>query len=282
MNSNEQRIELNLCEIKKVELDLLIQFHIICLKCNFRYSLGGGTLLGAIRHAGFIPWDDDIDVMMPRPDYEAFIDYCISHEDIPFRLFSYETVKDYINLESKISSLDTVIIDSSLNNLQVPLGIYIDVFPIDGLGMSKSQAYYNYFKTSLKREVLNAKTWQRYFKSKTHGIFFEPVRLVLYAVSRFANSRKMITSIEYINKALAFDESNYSACVCGAYRTKEIMETGIFKEFIDVEFEGKQFHAIKDYDSYLKNLYGDYMVLPPEDKQKSHHSFVAYKVSGSN
>lgn len=273
LENNNARV-LSLEEIKKVELDLLTQFHDVCRKQKLRYSLGGGTLLGAVRHGGFIPWDDDIDVMMPRPDYDAFIAYCIGNET-PFALFSHEVNDDYYFLDAKLSSKNTIIIDNSLNINDKSIGVHIDVFPIDGLGRTEQEAFFRFIKTSYKREVLNAKTWIKYFKSKTHKIYYEPVRFAFYVISRFCNAKNLITKIEKYNRKISFDRSMYAGCVSGSYRTKEIMRKNVFSDYIDLNFEKKQFKGIKKYDDYLKKHYGDYMQLPPPEKRKTHHTFIA-------
>lgn len=272
--------KLGLEEIKQVELELLTQFHNTCSDLDLRYSLGGGTLLGAIRHKGFIPWDDDIDVMMPRPDYDRFIQFCKEQQSrLPYRLFSYETVDNYIFLESKLASPRTVIIDKSLNTAkETKLGVYIDIFPIDGLGMNEKEAVSQFMRTSLKREVLNAKTWSHFFRSKTHPFYYEPIRLGVYILSRFAKPQQLLKSIDRINRKLDFDKTIYAGSVCGAYRLKEIMETSVYSEYTDVDFENKKFKMIKDYDAYLKKHYGKYMELPPVEKQVTHHTFDAYWV----
>lgn len=131
--------ELSIQEIKDIELSLLIQFDLICNDQQLRYSLGGGTLLGAIRHNGFIPWDDDVDVMMPRPDYDMFLKYCRDNP-IPFFLVCHEYNPNYKNLFAKVVAPNTTIIDSSINIESTEMGVHIDVFPIDGLGQSDSDA----------------------------------------------------------------------------------------------------------------------------------------------
>lgn len=269
---------MDLEDIKKVELELLLQFHNTCNKLGLRYSLGGGTLLGAIRHKGFIPWDDDIDVMMPRPDYDRFVEYCKEHSaGLPYLLFSYETIDNYIFLESKLSSPNTIILDKTLTtDKNTNLGIYIDIFPIDGLGMTENEAVCQFMKTSLKREILNAKTWRHFFRSKTHPFYYEPIRFFVYVLSRFANPHRLLMSIDKTNRSVDFDKVIYSGSVCGAYRLKEIMETSVYNNYIDVEFENYSFKAIENYDAYLSKHYGNYMELPPVEKRVSHHTFEAF------
>ena len=269
--------ELSLEEIKCVELELLLQFDNLCQKEGLRYSLGGGTLLGAIRHNGFIPWDDDVDVMMPRPDYDKFISYCVNH-NLPFELYSYETNDDYIFLDAKISSPNTVIVDKALSTEDSDLGIHIDVFPIDGLGNTEPEAISQFMKTSLLRETLNAKTWKHYIRSKTHAWYIEPIRFGFFVLSRIKNAKRMLYKVDKINRSHNFDSVSYSGCVSGAYRLKEIMETETFQKYIDVEFEKNKFKAIKNYDAYLTKHYGNYMELPPVEKQVSHHTFKAFWV----
>ena len=113
--------ELSLREVQKIELELLLKFDSICQKNHMRYSLGGGSLLGAIRHKGFIPWDDDIDVMMPRPDYERFLQYCQENE-VGFNLLTYNTVKGYHGLFAKIWDPKTIIRDDVMA-MTVEIGV---------------------------------------------------------------------------------------------------------------------------------------------------------------
>ena len=265
---------LTLKEIQRIEFELLLKFDALCNQNHWRYSLGGGSLLGAIRHKGFIPWDDDVDVMMPRPDYDLFIEYCKNHQT-DFKLITHELVDGYNGLFAKIWDPKTIIKDE-LMEMAFDIGVNIDVFPIDGLGNSEQEALRIFKKTAFKRELLNAVLWKKYFRSKTHSILVEPVRLILFVISRFVNPKKLLCKVDEENLRHSFDSSEYAGCVCGSYREQEIMKKNVFEEYIEVSFEGFRAKSIKEYDAYLTKHYGDYMKLPPEDKQETHHTNRAF------
>ena len=267
--------EIQLDELKQIELNILKQVHEICVQQGFRYFLVGGTLLGAVRHKGFIPWDDDIDIGMPRPDYEKFIDYCISNE-VPFKILCNKVDKNYGYLFAKAMDPSTVLIEKSGNRYNVNLGVYIDIFPLDGLGDTKNDAIANMKKTRMNRELLVAANWKKFARSKTRPIYQEPIRLAFFCLSRFYSFKGLISRIEAKHVPNDFDQNNYVGSVCGAYRNKEIMAREIVSEYVDLPFEGYMFKCPHKYDEYLTNIYGDYMQLPPEEKRITHHSFDAY------
>lgn len=275
MGTIEQEITLE--QLKKIELDILIELHDICVAQNLNYSLGGGTLLGAIRHNGFIPWDDDVDVMMPRPDYVKFVDYCKTHET-SFKIKCFETDKNYVDLSAKIYNPKTVIIDDNIAGNNDSIGVYIDLFVIDGLGNDYKSALKAFRATTFKRELLVAAQWKKFFRSKTRPWYYEPIRFVFFILSRFVNKQKTFEKIERKYKNIDFYSVNYVAAVGGAYREREINERRVYTDLIDVDFEGNRFKAIAAYDEYLKHNYGDYMQLPPIEKRVSHHTFSAHYI----
>lgn len=267
---------LSLDECKKRELDILIALHNLCEELQLRYSLSGGTLLGAVRHKGFIPWDDDVDICMPRPDYNRLVEYCRTHET-PFQWLSYETDERYGYLFAKAMDKDTVLVEEVGNPRGIEMGVYVDVFPLDGLGDSPEQAARTFRATRFERELLVAANWKRFFRSKTHAWYYEPFRFAFFLLSRFVSTPRLIARIQKKAACIPFDSSRYAGSLCGVYRNREIVQTSVFSQYTDMPFEGHSFKALQAYDTYLTSLYGDYMQLPPEEKRVTHHSFKVYR-----
>ena len=265
--------KLNSSEIKKIELKLLVEVDDICKKIGVKYSLAGGTLLGAVRHKGFIPWDDDIDIIMMRRDYNRFIEYCNSKTiDIPFYVISHNNNSNYGKLYAKAVDKKTIIKDSVVIDNDA-MGLFVDIFPIDYLEDSYEESVKKYNSTLVLRKLLLVKQWKKYYRNKEIPLYYEPFRFIAFLLSRLLNAKLLINKIEskYSN-----EKRKYSGAVSGAYGVKEILKTELFEELTTITFEGESFMAIKEYDKYLGSLYGDYMQLPPVGKRVSNHSFEAY------
>ena len=263
---------LSLADLQNVELRMLISFKEICEQQKFSYALAGGTLLGAIRHNGFIPWDDDIDLIMMRSDYEKFIRYCNTTPGLPFHIVSAETCAGYSKGFAKLMDNGTYLESDTDNDAKLG-GVFLDIFPVDYLGDTRREALRVYRSTSLLREILVAKQWKRYSRSKTHSFIYEPVRLFFFLISRLFCGK---TLLKMIDQKRQTSRKAYSCCIFGSYRTKEIMPTDIYENRTTHEFEGHKFSILKDYDVYLTAVYGNYMQLPPEEKRITHHTFTAY------
>lgn len=270
-----RNIELN--EMKTIELDLLKKIDKICRDNNFRYSIAYGTLLGAVRHKGFIPWDDDIDICMPKPDYEKFIEFC-KNNDVSFECLAKEKDCTYYDLISKICAKNTIIVEKNAGRYNLNKGVFVDIFPMEGLGKTKKQAVHNFNKSVLWREILNAASWTKFFRSNSHAIYLEPIRFFFYIISRFIHPSFVIKKINKIYDKGEYDSSEYVGVLGSPYRKKDILEKKFIEEYDDVLFEGIRVRKFKNYDWYLKHFYGNYMKLPPIEKQITHHSFQAYYI----
>lgn len=261
--------------IKKIELEILVKIDEICRSQGLNYMLCGGTLLGAVRHKGFIPWDDDIDIFLPREDYVSFIDYCSTH-DCDFELFSCFSNNNYTMPFAKACDKKTIIIDR--NDAEASMhGVWVDVFPIDGLGNTKKEAKRFSKKLLFSKYFHTVARWKTFYKSKTKPWYYEPFRFGIFVLTRFVrNLNKLTKRFDKKCSTKPFKSSLFCGCINGSYGMREIMDRFVFDERTELLFEGHLFMCPKQYDTYLKNIYGDYMKMPPIEKQITHHDFTAY------
>ena len=251
-------------ELRAIQLDILDKIHAFCTERGIRYSLGGGTLLGAVRHKGYIPWDDDIDIMLPRPDYDRFLKE-FEGKYIELNLQHYENDITCCIPFAKVYDNRTVLIEKVQKS-----GIYIDVFPIDGL--PEESRIHEYL--TLYRKYLH----KIYFMTPFYLITGSLKNRIKYYIKKvfFPPRQKYIAEFYSFLKSFNFEKSVNAGAICGVYAEKELMARDTFESYITVEFEGRHYMAIRDYDAYLTKHYGDYMQLPPKEKQVSHHVFTAY------
>lgn len=269
--------EISLEELKKIELNLLKQFRDICEKEGFCYSLWAGTLLGAVRHGGFIPWDDDVDVCMPLPDYKRFIEYCKNNKT-KFKLVSKETTPGYGYMFGKICDPNTIIEEEHTNASNINMGVYVDIFPIYGLGHSLKAAKVRFLIGALVNYLLVAKNWKHFFRNENHSAFRELIRYLFYKISRVLSMKKLINLIDFIfcSDTEYYENSSIVASITQGLNFNFIYDKSDFCEFAKTDFEKEKFSAVKNFDYFLKSFYGNYMKLPPIEEQIAHHSFKAF------
>lgn len=247
-------------ELKTVELELLKEFLRVCEKLDLNYYVLGGTLLGAVRHKGFIPWDDDIDVGMPRADYEKFV--ACGQEYLPDNYFVQTFITDpgYPANFAKIRNSETTFIETSVSGCDMNHGVYIDVFPLD---------YYpekNIFSFEIKKLLLTLRVSTAFTKGKMK-IRTRIVRLVSCVL--YPSHKKALVRREKMFKSVP--KSGLILNNCGAWGRKEIMPLEWYLEGCELEFEGLVVKGPKEYDKYLSQLYGNYMQPPPPEKRVGHH-----------
>ena len=262
------RREIETEELKKLELDVLIAFRDYCEENGIRYFFTGGTLLGAVRHGGFIPWDDDIDVVMPRKDYERFLaEY---PKDGRYKVINRKFNKDFYAPYSKLVDTKTEIIEQKIRSIK-GMGAFIDIFPLDGLGDSEEVAKANVRKS---RKFFHYASFCRYpyFYFKGFKGFFKNF-LILYS---FITKNLYFKAIDNLGAKHSFEEDLYVGCSFGYNKEREVLERSIFEGAVDMKFEGETFKVPVGYKAYLTSFYDDYMQLPPEEKRVTHHSFKAY------
>lgn len=267
--------------IWKKKILLILDFIIkICNEYNLTYFLCGGTALGAIRHKGFIPWDDDIDIFMPRPDYQRFQDILIKMNNPDYEFLSYETTTFYIQPMGKVSDKHTTLLE--LDSQNYVEGLYVDVFPLDGcsdLFEEYKKDMVRYQHLYLKMQVLNEPMNRRVIKSilrmfKNRNYYFCRY-LPYYFIRPFLRRNSILSDLRSIENSYSYIDANHVACYSGSYKDKEYFFKEWFGSGLKMTFEGLDVVLPQNYDAYLSRIYGDYMKLPPAEKQVSHH-FVAY------
>lgn len=259
-------------ELRNIQMDILSYVDNLCRKNGIRYSISGGTLIGAVRHKGYIPWDDDIDIMLTRDAYENLIEV-ISKEfqagASRYAVLTHAKDKSYRFPFAKIVDTRTVLVENIKG--VVDNGVYIDVFPIDYI----PEGTCNFVFTRMKflYSILNSK---RIILKRERAFVKNFIILASRVLTVPIPSGWLIKRMENIAVHASKTPTSNRACLVWGYGKREIVPASVHEEYIDIPFEDRIYMSIKDYDTYLTNLYGDYMKLPPVEKQMTHHSFVAY------
>lgn len=270
--------ELSTKEIQEVELEILKTISDICREQNLRYCLAYGTLLGAVRHKGFIPWDDDLDIIMPREDYEELLKYLGMHKQSykNLQVFNPETNPSYPYMITRISD-DRYLLDVDNEN-DYGIGIFIDIYPYDGLGNTKEEALRFGLKGDRLSSLCFQATRQRFAMGYTKSIFRKIIKLPVYLFSKAVGKNFYQKKLALLAGEKPYDTSKYVGCVVWlSGGEKDIFKKEWFDEIIEAPFEKYNFCIPKEYDSILKHAYGDYMKLPPVNERVGHHDYIAYR-----
>ena len=262
-----------------VIIDVLSAFIRICEAQGLRYFCAGGTAIGAVRHQGMIPWDDDIDVFMPRPDYDRFLRLAAHSMPEGYEVLSPYATKDYPMYFAKMCNARTTL----LENERIPcvFGLYIDIFPLDGACDDVETCY---------REKRRFKRLMNKLEAvSTHNSFGEYVGLLTkrrewgrFAVKTVAFCcrswlrRWLLKQMDSIAYGHDYVLSSRVVTYSGAYQRQEIYPKAWLETPQMFAFEGLMVNLPHDYDAYLRHFFGDYMTLPPVEQRASHHQKVFF------
>lgn len=255
-------------DLKSICKDILKKYTEICKEHNLRYSIFYGTLIGAVRHGGFIPWDDDIDVVMPREDYERLV--ALQYEDEKYEIKNYRYTDDYFYPFCKMVDKDTEIFEKY--RAEKNMGLYIDIFPIDYVDNYENGFDRDIAKALRNRHFMNhiaGSTERKYAKNTLHYVLKIAAHIIIDPF------RKRL--IEKFDREFVKENGEYCInFVNNAEGAVQLLKTEYWDNLIPMKFEDLTVMGFADYDAILTKKYGDYMQLPSEDKQISHHTFKAY------
>ena len=259
---------MTLKDIQDVSLEIMKDIHEFCVANDIHYSLAYGTLLGAVRHKGFIPWDDDADIIMPRPDFERFFKlyaergkYKAAHPTQSYLAFG------------RVYDTEKTLVKSDVPWKKGESGIWVDIFPIDSVSDDREE-FTRYFKEirhlsrqQIRRRKVKRPFWRLRFKKKMQ-----------YIRAKFGKSLEKVQR-EYIHKLslLNYGSTKHCAQLTAPDNINEYFDREIMEHYTGIEFEGNTFNAVKDYDALLQLCYGDYMQLPPvEDRVPKQISYIKF------
>lgn len=255
-------------EVREIQMNILDEIIRICKENNLKYYLAYGSLIGAVRHKGYIPWDDDMDIFMVREDYDKLFAILKDEKSNKAEWASVidDTDPDYFYPFSKVVDNRTEI---KMDRHKGSHGIWVDVFPVDGLPKSDFGAKAFVMFCSFLRVVGLAMDTD--FSSKTLSAWTLLYKRFFYALSTLIGKKRVCRFVEWVFHRYPVTNSDKVAILFSGHKLDAIFKKDVLLTQGVYQFENREYTGCANYDQYLTQLYGDYMKLPPEEKRITHN-----------
>lgn len=277
MTNTEKKQKLTLKQSQKDTLEILSKLDKICKKLDITYWIMYGTLIGAVRHNGFIPWDDDFDVAMPRKDYNKLLKYFYKKKNFVDGLYldNYLFDKTCFFCITRICDKKHILEFKEANHKS---GLFIDIYPFDGMGNEEDKKYWEHewkrqTHWAVKMFVMAGHQSLLYGDGIIHKLGNLPFSIIAKLNGRKPYYKKLIKN----SRKYSWDESEFVGEVVWPGWLR-FLKKEWFSDVIYLKFENITVPAPIGYDKILRTIYGDYMELPPIDKRKPQHDYIAYKI----
>lgn len=262
----------DLKRIQEIELEILDEVIRICDKNNIKYNLEGGSMIGAIRHNGMIPWDDDIDLAMMREEYTKFVEACKTDLDSSRFVFQdCHTDKRCGFIFGKIRRKGTILSENYSYHLPFEQGVWVDIFVYDYVSNDENVRAKDRKRMKFIQNLYIIRCGYKFPEDKpmVFKLAYHLIKPFTYLFSYDFYIKKMDREMNKYNE----NPTNYVFNYAGAYADRGLFSKDMFKELVSHEFDGRECNVVKEYDAYLKQIYGDYMKLPPVEKRNggAHH-----------
>lgn len=275
--------EKQISKMKGIQLEILIEFARFCSTYDIKYQITAGTLLGAVRHKGFIPWDDDIDVLMLREDYEKFLNLAKQLFNTAYFVQNYKSDKKVFHYITRIRKSNTLALQDMTQHLDIHQGISIDLFPVDKLPDNPLIFQAEVFILCCLNNLKALKLKKRAFRSRNK--FLLALKITVYFIIKpiplylFNYLKNLI-----IKKFYVFEGGKYSLLSASDLNelTNYTFDKKVYQEYIELEFEGHKFLSPKDYHYFLSKVFGNYMELPPEAERISSHEIIKIVIKSNS
>ena len=273
---DERYYQENLKKLQNMQKGILDEVHKICIDNKIEYFLIDGTLLGAVRHDGFIPWDDDIDIGMTRENFEKFNNIAPKYLGDGYQLQNFKTDRKTPFAYSKVRKKGTKFVEYCNRNINMMNGVYIDIFPFDNVPNDEKERKRHFKKVKFLLKL--------FIYSSTPDITEKPHNLKLklkYIIRRFIHYISKLVPKSYITRMLNKETTKYkgmntiykSSLLCGVYMWDFISVEDLYP-IKNINFEGNLYMSPNNHDNYLKTVYGEYRKLPPKEKRKGHAPYI--------